>query len=320
MKMKQLKLFVQSRILDWYASHKRKLPWRETDNPYAILVSEIMLQQTQVDRVIPKYTAFLQRFPTPQALAAAQTSDVITLWSGLGYNRRAIALQKAAQHICMKKTFPSTTEELQTLPGIGPYTARAVLSFAFHKDVPVVDTNIRRIFSRHFFAGKGTPATIDKKVTALLPLGRSTDWNNALMDFGSLLCTANNPQCHSCPLQKSCTAYKKGTQHTYLKIAPPQPTFIGSRRQHRGIILRILKEAQDNTASFVIIQKTLKKPSTYVESILNDLQKDQLIVRDQALVSLPSSRGTCLAPSKSSMFYRKRCVPVRDNPPRRAIT
>jgi len=178
----------QQHILSWYDTLKRDLPWRGDPDPYHILVSEVMLQQTQVDRVILKYHAFLQRFPTLQALAEASTADVIREWQGLGYNRRALNLKRAAEAAIERfgGELPSSVEALESLPGIGKYTARAVASFAFGLQVPVVDTNVRRVLSG--FAGRELSERETWELAAqLLPDGRAADWNQALMDYGALV-------------------------------------------------------------------------------------------------------------------------------------
>lgn len=178
----------QQQILSWYDTFKRDLPWRGDPDPYHILVSEVMLQQTGVARVIPKYLAFLDRFPTLESLASASTGDVLRQWQGLGYNRRAINLKRAA--VASVTGFggrlPGTVEELERLPGIGKYTARAVASFALNMQVPVVDTNVRRVLSD--FAGR----ELSERETwdlaqRVLPEGRAADWNQALMDYGALV-------------------------------------------------------------------------------------------------------------------------------------
>lgn len=181
----------QRQILDWYDTFKRELPWRDNPNPYHVLVSEIMLQQTQVDRVIPKYHAFLERFPSLEALAGEATADVIRQWQGLGYNRRAVNLKRLAEVVVREhgRRIPSDVAALQGLPGIGKYTAHAVACFAFGAQVPVVDTNIRRIIST--FAGRDLS---ERETWALaeelLPPGRASDWNQALMDYGALVLKA----------------------------------------------------------------------------------------------------------------------------------
>jgi A/G-specific adenine glycosylase len=211
----------QNQILTWYDTFKRDLPWRGDSNPYHILVSEIMLQQTQVDRVIPKYLAFLERFPTLQTLAEASMADVIREWQGLGYNRRALSLKRAAEAAVRDHggRLPETVEELESLPGIGKYTARAVASFAFELQVPVVDTNVRRILSG--FAGQDLS---DRETWELaervLPEGRAADWNQALMDYGALV--------------------KKATPKRTPK--PTEP-FASTNRFWRGRIVDALRDA-----------------------------------------------------------------------------
>jgi A/G-specific adenine glycosylase len=178
----------QHHILTWYDTFKRDLPWRGDPDPYHILVSEIMLQQTQVDRVIPKYLAFLERFPTLQSLAEASTADVLRQWQGLGYNRRALNLKRAAETACQKYVgrLPETVAQLEHLPGIGKYTARAVASFAFGAQVPVVDTNVRRVLSG--FAGRDLSERETWELAErILPEERAADWNQALMDYGALV-------------------------------------------------------------------------------------------------------------------------------------
>lgn len=276
--------FFQDAVLSWYTVHKRDLPWRRTDDPYKIMVSEIMLQQTQVDRVIPKYVEFLSLFPTAEALATAKLRDVLSVWSGLGYNRRALYLQQAAREVVARGTFPSEEKELRTLHGIGAYTAHAIQAFAFHEDVAVIDTNIRRIASRLFFAGVGTIDGIDTIVAQSVPAQRGTDWNNALMDFGSLVCTTASPQCAVCPLRPGCTAYAQGTQDRFLRIAPPQKRFEGSRRQIRGLIL---KQLNNKAQSIKDLSNSLKKPEHLVADVVQELTKEKLVVHKRGKVTLP---------------------------------
>ena len=274
-------------VLSWYRSNRRELPWRTTREPYRILVSEVMLQQTQVDRVMPKYRAFLKAFPTARKLAHAKTGDVVMLWSGLGYNRRAVSLQRASRAIVERGLFPSSFEALSLLPGIGPYTARALQCFAFHQDVAVIDTNIRRIFSRYFFKGAGTLKNIGRVASGAVPHGRGSDWGNALMDFGSLVCTAAAPKCGVCPLRMSCAAYRCGKQESFLRVGRPQPRFEGSRRQYRGKVVRLLRDAPAHTLPAAAVRKGLKKPEGFVTSIIDELERDRLVVREKGRVRLP---------------------------------
>jgi A/G-specific adenine glycosylase len=205
---------IRAALLEWFSANARDLPWRRTRDPYLVLVAEIMLQQTQVDRVIPKYLAFLETFPTLQALAAAPTAEVIRLWSGLGYNRRAVNLQRAARavHEGHGGQFPRDVEALRRLPGVGPYTAGAVACFAFEQDVAFIDTNIRRVLRRALFGpDDATPAPTERELLAaghaLVPPGQGWAWNQAIMELGALICTAAAPACRRCPLRTDCRAY-----------------------------------------------------------------------------------------------------------------
>jgi A/G-specific adenine glycosylase len=270
---------MQQQILSWYATHKRDLPWRKTTDPYRVLVSEIMLQQTQVDRVIPKYLAFLKAFPTANELAKAPTSEVLKLWSGLGYNRRAINLQKAAQYIATK----GLPADLDDLPGVGPYTAAAVTAFAFNKSAPVIDINIRRIYARYLHAGKN----VDVDVIAQTPKDRARDWNNALMDFGSSICVANNPVCAQCPLSKSCAAFKAGN-FEYVK-PKPQSKFEGSKRQVRGAILRALHSgplSPERLKDCLGNERLGKQHVNKLNDILDEMEEEGL-VKQGSTIQLP---------------------------------
>jgi A/G-specific adenine glycosylase len=204
----------QRRLLAWYAKHGRDLPWRRTRAPYRILVSEIMLQQTQVDRVLPKYREFLGRYPTMKALAAARVSDVRRLWYPLGYNIRPVRLHAIARETMARYggRLPDDAETLRSLPGIGRYTAGAILSFAHGRDVAVLDTNVRRVLGRVFLGPRrlqklrGDTSLWDL-AEALVPRGRGYDFNQALMDFGATWCTPRRPRCTACPMRGFCAAY-----------------------------------------------------------------------------------------------------------------
>jgi|SRR5579859_971580 len=208
-------------LLEWYERAGRKLPWRETDDPYAILVSEMMLQQTQVDRVLPKYRSFLERFPTLAVLAEAPTAEVIRAWAPLGYNMRAVRLQAIARQVIADYAgqIPASVEELCKLKGIGRYTAGAIACFAHRQQAPTVDTNIRRVLYRLFVGIEQPEAPIRddsawKLAETALPAGEAYSWNQALMDLGALLCTATTPACELCPMQQVCCAYQEVGQHT----------------------------------------------------------------------------------------------------------
>jgi A/G-specific adenine glycosylase len=201
---------VQELLLAWFAANGRDLPWRRTRDPYSILVSEVMLQQTQVERVVPRWHAWLERWPTVEALAQASPGDVIVEWQGLGYNRRAINLHRAAQAVA-EHGWP---DDLTELPGVGPYTAGAVANFSFGRDVLPVDTNVRRIQER-------TAARFDSSCT------------QALFDLGATICLARIPRCDACPLASACPS--RGSRYEPLR---KQSRFEGSFRQRRAVALR----------------------------------------------------------------------------------
>jgi A/G-specific adenine glycosylase len=204
----------QRRLLSWYRRHGRDLPWRRTRAPYRILVSEIMLQQTQVERVIPKYRQFLARYPSLEALAAAPVDDVRRLWYPLGYNVRPLRLHAIARETVASYggRLPDTADALRRMPGIGRYTAGAILAFAHERDVAVLDTNVRRVLSRVFMGPRRVRRVRGEKAfwdlaEALVPAGRGYDFNQALMDFGATWCTARRPRCQGCPMRGFCATY-----------------------------------------------------------------------------------------------------------------
>ncbi len=218
---------VHTQLLSWYAAEQRNLPWRSTSDPYAILVSEIMLQQTQVDRVLPKYQQFLSSFPTIADLAAAPTADVISTWVPLGYNMRAVRLQSIARQVLAEYDgrIPDTIDELLKLKGIGRYTAGAIACFAYHKQVSTVDTNIRRVLHRIFLGLEHPePKVNDTQMLSLaeqvLPPDEAYNWNQALMDIGATICTSSNPRCVHCPLQETCQAYVEMSQYSLFPSGP----------------------------------------------------------------------------------------------------
>ncbi len=188
-------------LLDWYERVRRPLPWRETRDPYALLVSEVMLQQTQAARVVPYYEAFLERFPDAAALAAAPAADVLAAWSGLGYNRRALALQRAARAVA-DRGWP---EDLTELPGVGAYTAAAVASFAWDRQAAAVDTNVRRVISRHDGA-EHAPRALAGRAAELMPAGRAAPFNQAMMELGATVCRPRRPECGGCPVRAGCAS------------------------------------------------------------------------------------------------------------------
>ena len=240
-------------VLSWFEENGRSLPWRATDDPYRVLVAEVMLQQTQVARVVPAYLGFLARFPTVQALAGAAVAEVIRAWGGLGYNRRALNLYRAARQVVDRHggAVPADPAELRALPGVGAYTAAAVACFAFGAHVPVVDTNVRRVLGRVLAGGRAPPAYAEVFFPAMaetaLPPGDAWRWNQALMDIGATHCSARNPACHACPLRTHCRAAPMYLE-TPRQVAEArrgygtrQPPFVGSRRYYRGRVIAHLR-------------------------------------------------------------------------------
>lgn len=258
--IKQKKAF-QKKILSYYKEHGRDLPWRKTTNKYHILVSEIMLQQTQVSRVIEKYKEWLKMFPTVKALAQAPLKKVLATWSGLGYNSRGKRLWEAAQFITSKHKgkVPDSVEGLITLPGIGPYTARSTLIFAENANIATVDTNIRRIFIHEF----KLPETMSDKelfelAHELVPKGKSRDWHNALMDYGATHLTS---------------------KRTGIKPKTQQSTFKGSRRQYRA---KIIKHLTTNDAITVAQARKLFTNCPYnLQDIFDELENEGLLRRKE---------------------------------------
>lgn len=254
----------------WKEHGRHDLPWRKTTDPYKILVSEVMLQQTQVERVIPYYKAFLKRFPTVQSLAEAPLRDVLTLWQGLGYNRRAKMLHQAAKAVVEEYggTFPKTAVELEKLPGIGPYTAGAVTAFAYNHDGIFIETNIRTVITHHFFSDQET--VLDSDVRAVLekmhPAGQARDWYAALMDYGAHLKRSG----------VRINARAKG----YTK----QSRFAGSPREVRGAILRLLAGGPATRAQLYKLFDTARKPQIMEQ--LEKLQAEGMIARNGTRYSL----------------------------------
>jgi A/G-specific adenine glycosylase len=254
----------QNRILSFYHSHRRDLPWRDTADPYRILVSEIMLQQTQVDRVKEKYTWFTARFPDIGSLAQATIEEVLSEWQGLGYNRRALALKKAAVEIVERfgGVLPDNEKSLRSLPAIGPYTAAAILAFAFNRPVVMIETNIRRVCIHCFF--KDLTGVADREILPLIEetLGRENprEWYNALMDYGWHLGSAiGNPN--------------RRSRH-YQRQAP----FEGSNRQIRGKIIRLLVGGADTVIEDLCM--TLDLPASAVGPVLSQLEDEGFIARE----------------------------------------
>ncbi len=231
------------RVLSWGLAQLRDLPWRHTRDPWAVLVSEVMLQQTQVERVVPRWFEFLDVYPTPAVCAAAPLADVLRIWQGLGYPRRARNLHAAAQRVVEIGSFPSTLDELLELPGVGAYTARALLAFAFEADAAVVDTNIARVYAR--LVGRSlTAREVQTEADASLPGEQAWAWNQCLMDLGAVLCRPVAARCDECPLRPDCAYGGVGIDPApgSAGVSVKQSRFEGSDRQGRGRLMKALGE------------------------------------------------------------------------------
>ncbi len=232
-------------VLEWGAEHRRDLPWRHTRDPWLILVSEVMLQQTQVGRVLPHYERFAAAFPTPATCAQAGPVAVVRRWSGLGYNRRALNLHRAAASVAADHggSVPREDRALRALAGVGPYTARAVRSFAYGDDVAAVDTNALRVLARAVAGTPLTPARATGLGDRLVPAGRSWEFNQTMFDLGATVCRATRPDCAHCPLRRQCTWRRLGGPDPGRPgpTARPQSVFAGSDRQGRGRLVEALR-------------------------------------------------------------------------------
>lgn len=269
-------------VLSWGLPRLRDLPWRRTRDPWAILVSEVMLQQTQVLRVIPKWLAFMEAFPTTGECAAAPLGDVLRLWQGLGYPRRARNLQLTAIEVSRLGEFPSTLAGLLALPGVGQYTARAVMAFAFEADAAVVDTNIARVFAR--VGGRALSAKqVQSAADQALPPGMSWEWNQCLMELGAILCRPT-PNCKECPLAVTCAWRGNGPDPAVgsAGVSRVQSRFEGSERQARG---RLLKALTTGSVSVDAAMTVMAHPAA--DRLLVALCAEGLIYREGDSVRLP---------------------------------
>lgn len=304
-KQSKIRLF-RRRLLKWFRVVGRDLPWRKTSDPYRIVVSEIMLQQTQVDRVIPKYEAFLKKFSSFQALAKAAQSEVVKMWHGLGYNRRALGLQKLAKTLVASTPrqrgvasnvrnsippnvgmgeglLPETFEELVELPGIGPYTAEAVRAFAFRaKGAAPVDTNIERVLKRIFGAHKKDRAGIQALARETVAED-SWSYNHAVMDFGASICTARSPKCEICPMKDFCASYPcAGDDMKKNK----QSKFEDSDRFYRGKIISALRQHSVLRRKYLGEEVGLPNDEVRLNKIVESLIKDGFVIMKRGNISL----------------------------------
>jgi A/G-specific adenine glycosylase len=297
---------VQDALLEWYREDHRSFPWRETTDPYAILVSEVMSQQTQLSRVETAWEAFLERWPDAAALADADRADVVAFWTdhSLGYNNRAKYLHEAARQVTEGEVdgsdgadlapgeFPEDPEGLQELQGVGPYTANAVASFAFNDGDAVVDTNVKRVCYRAFDV-PDDDAAFEAAAAALMPAGESRDWNNAIMELGGVACE-KTPRCDEadCPWRQWCAAYRSG-DFTAPDV-PTQPPYEGSRRQKRARVLSALSEhgtqALDELGPRVRVDYAPESDGDgsreWLRGLIEDLESDELVDFEDGDVAL----------------------------------
>jgi A/G-specific adenine glycosylase len=294
---------LRSRLLSWYATAGRSsLPWRIERNPYHTLVSEFMAQQTQIERVIPKFEAFVVTFPDVAALARASTASVLRAWKGLGYNARAVRLRRAAETVVRKYagSIPSERDALEALDGVGPYTAAAIRVFAFGIDDAPIDTNVRRVVGRLFFGPQPSvhrSAAIDRTARELVPRGRAHDWTSAMMDLGSTICTAGSPKCLLCPLQTECISApierKPAAVNRRLARPASESKYESTARYARGRLIDRLRELPPGERiSLLDLHRELEdvlpgRTTDDVRAFVAALEKDGLVMCDDERVALP---------------------------------
>lgn len=278
---------IAASLIEWGSGSLRDLPWRRTNDPWRVLVSEVMLQQTSVARVMPKYEAFLDAFPTPGALAVAPLGVALRLWSGLGYPRRCRNLQATAVvlHEQFDDHMPESIDELLKLPGIGQYTARAVLAFAHQIDVAVVDVNVSRVLSRL----EGVPMkarALQNFADELVPQGLGWEWNQVMMDFGERHCTVRSPLCDSCPVRTQCKYKGVGEDPAQLSagVSKPQPRFEGSDRQARG---RALRAVGDGSQRITDVVAAMHVDEDRAKKLIAMLVEEGLLQRTGNTITLP---------------------------------
>lgn len=242
---------IRKRLLEWYAANEQPFPWRNARDPYAALVAAVCAQQTQMSRVLEIYERWMSAFPTIEDLAESNSAEAIRVWGRAGYPRRAVYLHQTAQVVCNEHggQLPTDRAELERLPGVGPFTAAIILNFGHGVDAAAVDTNITRVLGRVLFgtlqpALETSAGDIRWASQRLLPDNQATRWNPALMDFGASICTPN-PKCDSCPLPRLCDAHTKFRAGARATAVRAQSSFIGSQREIRGLLLSLLREANN---------------------------------------------------------------------------
>ena len=265
-------------LLIWYKKNKRTFPWRETKDPWKILLIEILSQQTQIERADTYYKKFIKEFPSSTSMSNSSLKKVLTMWSGLGYNNRARRLYESSK-ILAENGFDRIYPDFETLPGVGQYTKNALLSFAYGEKVLAVDTNLERIFSR-FFGIDNTKDFIKDNSDYFLKKVNSRDLNQAFMDFGSYICKSSNPKCDICPLEITCSKYFFETSNSIEK-------FRGSNRELRGKLLKLLLENNKIKRDEIYIKIDEKEEK--IEKALHGLEKDNLIILKKNIIEINSN-------------------------------
>lgn len=265
-------------LLIWYKKNKRTFSWRETKDPWKILLIEILSQQTQIERADTYYKKFIKEFPSPTSMSNSSLKKVLTIWSGLGYNNRARRLYESSK-ILAENGFDKIYPDFETLPGVGQYTKNALLSFAYGEKVLAVDTNLERIFSR-FFGIDNTKDFIKNNSDYFLKKVNSRDLNQAFMDFGSYICKSSNPKCDICPLEITCSKYFFETSNSIEK-------FRGSNRELRGKLLKLLLENNKIKRDEIYIKIDEKEEK--IEKALHGLEKDNLIILKKNIIEINSN-------------------------------
>ena len=261
-KTKQLK----KDLLTWYTDNKRSFSWRNTNDPWKILLIEMISQQTQINRANTYYQIFIKKFPTPESMAKSSLKNILKMWSGLGYNNRAKRLYESSK-ILAEQGFEGIYPNFETLPGVGAYTKNAILSFAYEDSVLAVDTNLQRIIIR-YFGIDNTKDYVRNYSNLLLENINSGDINQAFMDFGSSICTSSNAKCNICPLEKNCKKYFLNSKNSINK-------FKGSNRELRGKIIRLLLE--ENQISVKEVEKKIREDESKIITAITGLKNDGLL-------------------------------------------
>lgn len=290
---------IRTALLAWYDRQHRSFPWRGLTDPYAVLVSEVMLQQTQAARIAERFPRFMARFPTAAALAAAPTAALLAEWSGLGYNRRALALQRAAAAV-LRDGWPTTVDGLERLPGVGPYTARAVASLAFNAPAGVVDTNVRRWLVRRL-AVTDAVAELQRAADGLATAtadGRAAEWTHASMEFGAAVCRSRAPRCDACPIAEGCPSRGTAAPVPVARQAP----LPGSDRAYRGAVVRQLARGDGDGLADRELRRRVETDAGVGPGIDDDrwtrvlgaLERDGLVHRAGRVVRLGAATiGAC---------------------------